>query len=104
MRSFQDRIIGLERISSDELDDHPGNWRDHTDEQVSALLGVLGEVGIADALLAYRSERNGGRMAEHREACGITRCPASGCSPITARALAAKLTADYTLPGEALYD
>ena len=45
-----------------------------------------------------------GRMAEHREACGITRCPASGCSPITARALAAKLTADYTLPGEALYD
>lgn len=62
MRSFQDRIVGLERISSDELDDHPGNWRDHTDEQVSALLGVLGEVGIADALLAYRSERNGGRM------------------------------------------
>ena len=45
-----------------------------------------------------------GRMAEHREACGITRCPASGCSPITARQLAAKLTADYTLPGEALYD
>jgi len=62
LRSFQDRIIGLERISSDELDDHPGNWRDHTDEQVSALLGVLGEVGIADALLAYRSERNDGRL------------------------------------------
>lgn len=45
-----------------------------------------------------------GRIVEHREACGITRCPASGCSPITARALASKLTADYTLPGEALYD
>lgn len=60
--NYRDRIIGLERVNSADLDDHPGNWRDHTEQQTSALIGVLSDVGIADALLAYRSERNGGRM------------------------------------------
>jgi hypothetical protein len=41
---------------------HPGNWRDHPKAQADALLGVLKEVGIAGALLAYRSERQGGAL------------------------------------------
>lgn len=60
--NYRDRIIGLERISSADLDNHPGNWRDHTEGQAAALRGVLADVGIADALLAYRSARNGNRL------------------------------------------
>jgi hypothetical protein len=41
---------------------HPGNWREHPAAQAEALKGVLAEVGIAGALLAYRSERQGGAL------------------------------------------
>lgn len=59
---YRNRVIGLEYIHSRDLDNHPGNWRDHPKPQVEALRGVLSEVGVAGALLAYRSERNGGKM------------------------------------------
>lgn len=59
---YRNRITGLEYIDSRELAPHPGNWRDHGKAQTDALKGVLAEVGVAGALLAYRSERNGGKL------------------------------------------
>jgi hypothetical protein len=60
--NYQNRIIALEYHDAGSLDPHPGNWRNHGKAQVEALRGVLSEVGIAGALLAYRSERNGGKL------------------------------------------
>lgn len=62
MSDYKNRILGLEHIDSKDLTAHPGNWRDHPKAQADALLGVLKEVGIAGALLAYRSERQGGAL------------------------------------------
>lgn len=59
---YRDRIVGLEYHDAAHLTPHPGNWRNHGKEQVEALRGVLTEVGIADTILAYRSERNGGKL------------------------------------------
>ena len=62
MMQYRDRIIGLEYHNAADLTPHPGNWRSHPKSQVDALRGILGEVGIADTILAYRSERNGGKL------------------------------------------
>lgn len=59
---IRNRIKTLEYIHTRDLVAHPGNWRDHPKAQADALLGVLKEVGIAGALLAYRSERQGGAL------------------------------------------
>lgn len=45
-----------------DLESHIGNWREHPIGQAQVLAGVLKEIGIADALLAWRSERNGGKL------------------------------------------
>jgi hypothetical protein len=60
--NYRDRIIGLEYHDAQSLEPHPGNWRNHGKAQVDALRGVLSDVGIAGAILAYRSERNGGKL------------------------------------------
>lgn len=62
MTDYRNRITGLEYVASKDLTPHPGNWREHGKAQTEALRGVLAEVGIAGALLAYRSERNGGAL------------------------------------------
>ena len=62
MTDYRNRILGLEYIPAADLTPHPGNWRDHPKAQVETLKGVLAEVGIAGALLAYRSERQGGAL------------------------------------------
>ena len=59
---YRNRIKTLEYIDSRELTAHPGNWREHPTAQAVALKGALKEVGIAGALLAYRSERQGGAL------------------------------------------
>lgn len=59
---YRNRIKALEYIDAADLVAHPGNWREHPAGQVAALKGVLNEVGIAGALLAYRSERQGGAL------------------------------------------
>lgn len=59
---YQNRIINLELHDARDLTPHAGNWRNHGKAQVEALRGVLSEVGIAGAILAYRSERNGGKL------------------------------------------
>lgn len=47
----RDRVRELRRVRADLLRPHPRNWRVHPDGQRAALAGVLGEVGLADALL-----------------------------------------------------
>lgn len=62
MTNYRNRILGLEYIKTADLTEHPGNWREHPAAQAEALKGVLNEVGIAGAMLAYRSERQGGAL------------------------------------------
>ena len=62
MTNYRNRIIALEYVNSSDLTPHPGNWRQHPPAQAEALKGVLNEVGIAGALLAYRSARQGGAL------------------------------------------
>jgi hypothetical protein len=57
---IKDRIVEFKRIKAGELQDHQGNWRLHPQFQRDALRGILGDVGIADVLKAYHSERQGG--------------------------------------------
>lgn len=58
--SIRDRIKDFRRVPAEELHANENNFRTHPAAQRRALEGVLGEVGIADALIAYESERYGG--------------------------------------------
>lgn len=60
--AWRDRIIGFERIPAKDLQSHAGNWRLHPQFQQGALLGTLREVGIAGALLVYRSPAQDGAL------------------------------------------
>jgi hypothetical protein len=59
---IRDRIAEFRRVPAAELLDNAGNPRRHPQAQRDALRGVLEQVGVAGALLAYHSERNGGRL------------------------------------------
>ena len=52
MRQIRDRVKGLRRVPAGELLPHPRNWRTHPSQQKQSLLGVLGEIGYADAVVA----------------------------------------------------
>jgi len=54
--NVQDRIVELRRIRAGDLLPNPENWRTHGDDQMAALNGVLSEVGIADAVLAFPAD------------------------------------------------
>lgn len=56
------RITEVRRVRAGDLEPHPGNWRDHPDAQAQAMAGVMREVGDVGVLLAWRSERNGGKL------------------------------------------
>lgn len=58
----QNRIIGLEYVEAGDLAVHPGNWRHHPEGQRAALRAAFDRVGVADAVLAYHSERNDGAL------------------------------------------
>ena len=58
--ALRDRIKEFKRVPAAELMTNEGNWRTHPNFQRDALKGILGKVGIADALIAYESERQGG--------------------------------------------
>ncbi|MBN1581069.1 MAG: hypothetical protein JXA89_10230, partial [Anaerolineae bacterium] len=60
LTDIRDRIIEFSRMQGRELMDNEGNWRLHPRFQRDALRGILGNVGIADALKAYYSKRQGG--------------------------------------------
>src|SRR5437773_730344 len=60
--TIRDRVQEFRRVPARELLDHEGNPRRHPQAQRDALRGVLEQVGIADALVAYHSQRNGGKL------------------------------------------
>src|SRR6516225_1451012 len=60
--SIRDRVREFRRVPARELLDNDGNPRRHPEAQRDALRGVLEQVGIAGALVAYHSERNGGQL------------------------------------------
>jgi hypothetical protein len=57
--ALKDRIVELRRVRAGDLRPNPRNWRRHPKSQRSALLGILGEVGIADAVLARVTDDGG---------------------------------------------
>jgi hypothetical protein len=59
---LKDRIVELRRVKAAELLPNPRNWREHPAGQRSALRGLLEEIGISDALIAYRSQRTDGAL------------------------------------------
>jgi hypothetical protein len=60
--TIRDRIKEFRRVPACELLDNEGNPRRHPQAQRDALRGVLEQVGIAAALVAYHSARNGGQL------------------------------------------
>ncbi len=61
LADIRDRIVGLERMYPRDILDHPGQWKAHTQEQIDAMVGILKDIGQADALKVWRSERAGGK-------------------------------------------
>ena len=60
--NVRDRIVEMRRVASSELIGNDANFRVHPSAQKNAFSAVLDEVGIAGALIAYHSERNGGAL------------------------------------------
>lgn len=56
---WRNRVIELRSVRPADLADHPHQWRGHPAHQQTALRGVLQEIGIAGALLAYDSPTTG---------------------------------------------
>ena len=59
---IRNRIVKRERILGSDLVQNERNWRKHPSSQVDAMRGVLNEIGQVGELLAYYSERNGGKL------------------------------------------
>lgn len=51
----RDRIKEFRRLRPSDLLENPSNWRYHPDFQRKAIRSVFGEIGMADALLAYET-------------------------------------------------
>mgnify|MGYP003635463925 CR=1 FL=1 len=52
---IRNRIKELRTVKASDLLMNPHNWRIHSATQSDALRGVLGEIGYADALIAYQT-------------------------------------------------
>jgi hypothetical protein len=59
---MRDRVKEFRRVPAAELLDNDRNWRVHPHAQKAALSELLDSVGIAGALIAYESPRNGGAL------------------------------------------
>lgn len=60
--SWRNRVTGLEYHVAGDIQDHPHQWRTHPKAQADALRDVLADVGVAGAMLVYRSTRAGGAL------------------------------------------
>ncbi len=60
--NIRNRVTEMRLMPGAELLSNPGNWREHPEAQREALAGILDEIGIAGALLAYYSERHDGAL------------------------------------------
>lgn len=54
---IKDRIKEFKRVKSSELAANPLNWRTHPDHQRKAFRGILDEIGIAGAVVAYQTSQ-----------------------------------------------
>lgn len=61
-RKVRSRIAELATISGREIAEHPDQYRFHPKAERDAFRGLVDEIGIAEAVLAYRSERNDGAL------------------------------------------
>jgi hypothetical protein len=61
-QAIRDRIKDFRRVPARGLLDNEGNPRRHPQAQRDALRSVMQQVGVAAALVAYHSERNGGQL------------------------------------------
>jgi hypothetical protein len=62
--SWRNRVRELRYVAPRDLQDHPLQWRRHPQTQIAALQGILEDIGIAGALLAYESARAGGALVK----------------------------------------
>lgn len=60
--ALRNRVIERRRMLGSQLTPNEKNWRIHTKEQTAALNEILTTIGMAGELLAYTSERNGGKL------------------------------------------
>lgn len=49
---MRDRVQGFKRVKASQLRPHPLNWRQHPDEQRSALATVIEQIGFTGAIVA----------------------------------------------------
>ena len=54
---YKDRIVELRRVRAGDLVPAPMNWRKHPKAQQDAMMGILDEIGYADAVLARQTPR-----------------------------------------------
>lgn len=57
--AWKNRVLELRQVRAAELKQNPRNFRRHPERQSKALRGVLEEIGIAGALLAYNHPERG---------------------------------------------
>lgn len=60
--TIRNRVREYRMVDPSEVAPNPRNWRTHPDRQRRALRAVLEQIGIAGAVLAYYSDRNGGQL------------------------------------------
>jgi hypothetical protein len=56
------RVVERRMMPPREILDSPAQWREHSQAQAQALLGVLQSIGITDSIKAWYSERAGGKL------------------------------------------
>ena len=57
--NIRNRVKELRMVPASQLQPNPKNWRTHPEAQANALRGILAEVGIAGAVLAYETPEGG---------------------------------------------
>src|SRR5438309_8726849 len=53
---IRDRIVDFRRVKGKDLLSNPNNWRMHSEEQRGVLRDLLGDIGIANALIARQTQ------------------------------------------------
>jgi hypothetical protein len=59
---IRNRIVEFKNVDSSNLLDHESNFRVHPKVQQNMMKGILEDIGISGALVAYYSERNDGKL------------------------------------------
>lgn len=57
--NIRNRVKELRHVPASQLQPNPKNWRTHPEGQANALRGILAEIGIAGAVLAYETPEGG---------------------------------------------